>query len=157
MSVNTGVIRGMVVQRPWVGCKVAVSLDGRKAMASGESQWITGCQARADVQKWRASSCAIISGIGSVLQDDSRLTIRKDQLDLPNVDDVLANPPLRVLLDTRLQISLDAAILKPGASTLLIVSKQTLDAAQARLAHILALGEHLSVIGVSVDENNRLL
>ena len=156
-SLNKGFIRRMLVQRPWVRCKVAVSLDGRTAMASGESQWITGCQARADVQKWRASSCAIISGIGSVLQDDSRLTIRKDQLDLPNVDDVLANPPLRVLLDTRLQISLDAAILKPGASTLLIVSKQTLDAAQARLAHILALGEHLSVIGVSVDENNRLL
>jgi diaminohydroxyphosphoribosylaminopyrimidine deaminase/5-amino-6-(5-phosphoribosylamino)uracil reductase len=155
-ALNKGFVRRMLVKKPWVRCKIAASLDGRTAMASGESQWITGSEARADVQKWRASSCAIISGIGSVLQDDSRLTIRKDQLCLPNVDDVLANPPLRVLLDTHLQIPLDAAILKPDAKTLLIVSRQTLDAAQAKIANILELGDHLSVISVSVDEDNKL-
>ena len=155
-ALNKGFVRRMLVKKPWVRCKIAASLDGRTAMASGESQWITGSEARADVQKWRASSCAIISGIGSVLQDDSRLTIRKDQLCLPNVDDVLAKPPLRVLLDTHLQIPLDAAILKPDAKTLLIVSKQTLDAAQAKIANILELGDHLSVISVSVDEDNKL-
>jgi diaminohydroxyphosphoribosylaminopyrimidine deaminase/5-amino-6-(5-phosphoribosylamino)uracil reductase len=155
-DLNKGFVRRMLVKKPWVRCKIAASLDGRTAMASGESQWITGSEARADVQKWRASSCAIISGIGSVLQDDSRLTIRKDQLCLPNVDEVLANPPLRVLLDTHLQIPLDAAILKPDAKTLLIVSRQTLDAAQAKIANILELGDHLSVISVSVDEDNKL-
>jgi diaminohydroxyphosphoribosylaminopyrimidine deaminase/5-amino-6-(5-phosphoribosylamino)uracil reductase len=155
-ALNKGFVRRMLVKKPWVRCKIAASLDGRTAMASGESQWITGSEARADVQKWRASSCAIISGIGSVLQDDSRLTIRKDQLCLPNVDDVLANPPLRVLLDTHLQIPLDAAILKPDAKTLLIVSRQTLGAAQAKIANILELGDHLSVISVSVDEDNKL-
>lgn len=155
-ALNKGFCRRMLVQKPWVRCKIASSLDGRTAMASGESQWITGSEARADVQKWRASSCAIISGIGSVLQDDSRLTIRKDQLCLPNVDDVLANPPLRVLLDTYLQISLDAAILKPGAKTLLIVSRQTFDDAQAKIAGILELGDHISVISVDVDDDNKL-
>jgi diaminohydroxyphosphoribosylaminopyrimidine deaminase/5-amino-6-(5-phosphoribosylamino)uracil reductase len=155
-DLNKGFVRRMLVKKPWVRCKIAASLDGRTAMASGESQWITGSEARADVQKWRASSCAIISGIGSVLQDDSRLTIRKDQLCLPNVDEVLANPPLRVLLDTHLQIPLDAAILKPDAKTLLIVSRQALDAAQAKIANILELGDHLSVISVSVDEDNKL-
>jgi diaminohydroxyphosphoribosylaminopyrimidine deaminase/5-amino-6-(5-phosphoribosylamino)uracil reductase len=155
-DLNKGFVRRMLVKKPWVRCKIAASLDGRTAMANGESQWITGSEARADVQKWRASSCAIISGIGSVLQDDSRLTIRKDQLCLPNVDEVLANPPLRVLLDTHLQIPLDAAILKPDAKTLLIVSRQTLDAAQAKIAKILELGDHLSVISVSVDEDNKL-
>jgi diaminohydroxyphosphoribosylaminopyrimidine deaminase/5-amino-6-(5-phosphoribosylamino)uracil reductase len=155
-DLNKGFVRRMLVKKPWVRCKIAASLDGRTAMANGESQWITGSEARADVQKWRASSCAIISGIGSVLQDDSRLTIRKDQLCLPNVDEVLANPPLRVLLDTHLQIPLDAAILKPDAKTLLIVSRQTLDAAQAKIANILELGDHLSVISVSVDEDNKL-
>ncbi len=155
-DLNKGFVRRMLVKKPWVRCKIAASLDGRTAMANGESQWITGSEARADVQKWRASSCAIISGIGSVLQDDSRLTIRKDQLCLPNVDEVLASPPLRVLLDTHLQIPLDAAILKPDAKTLLIVSRQTLDAAQAKIANILELGDHLSVISVSVDEDNKL-
>jgi diaminohydroxyphosphoribosylaminopyrimidine deaminase/5-amino-6-(5-phosphoribosylamino)uracil reductase len=155
-DLNKGFVRRMLVKKPWVRCKIAASLDGRTAMANGESQWITGSEARADVQKWRALSCAIISGIGSVLQDDSRLTIRKDQLCLPNVDDVLANPPLRVLLDTHLQISLDAAVLKPGAKTLLVVSKQTHDAAQAKITNILELGDHLSVISVNVDEDNKL-
>jgi diaminohydroxyphosphoribosylaminopyrimidine deaminase/5-amino-6-(5-phosphoribosylamino)uracil reductase len=155
-ALNKGFVQRMLVKKPWVRCKIAASLDGRTAMASGESQWITGSEARADVQKWRASSCAIISGIGSVLQDDSRLTIRKDQLCLPNVDDVLANPPLRVLLDTYLQVPLDAAILKSDAKTLLIVSRQTLKAAQAKIANILELGDHLSVIAVSADEDNKL-
>ena len=155
-ALNKGFVRRMLVNKPWVRCKIAASLDGRTAMASGESQWITGREARADVQRWRASSCAIISGIGSVLQDDSRLTVRKDQLSLTNVDDVLANPPLRVLLDSYLQIPLDAAILKPDAKTLLIVARQTLDSARVKVASILELGGHLSVIGVNVDEDNKL-
>lgn len=155
-ALNKGYIRRMLDKKPWVRCKIAASLDGRTAMASGESQWITGSEARGDVQKWRASSCAIISGIGSILQDDSRLTLRADQLCIPNVVDVLKNPPLRVLLDSSLQISLDAAILKPDAKTLLIVSKQTLSDARDKMTNILELGDHISIVSVGVDDDNKL-
>lgn len=155
-ALNKGFIRRMLTKKPWVRCKIAASLDGRTAMASGESQWITGSEARGDVQKWRALSCAIVSGIGSVLQDDSRLTLREDQLCLPNVVDVLENPPLRVLLDSSLQIPLDAAILKPAAKTLLIVAQQTFRAAREKMAKILELGDHISIVSVSVDDDNKL-
>jgi diaminohydroxyphosphoribosylaminopyrimidine deaminase/5-amino-6-(5-phosphoribosylamino)uracil reductase len=155
-ALNKGFIRRMLHKKPWVRCKIAASLDGRTAMASGESQWITGSEARADVQKWRASSCAIISGIGSVLPDDSRLTIRADQLCLPNVDDVLENPPLRVLLDSSLQIPAHASILKPDAKTLIIVSEQTFTDARDKIATILELGDHISILAVNLDDDDKL-
>jgi diaminohydroxyphosphoribosylaminopyrimidine deaminase/5-amino-6-(5-phosphoribosylamino)uracil reductase len=155
-ALNKGYIQRMLLKKPWVRCKIAVSLDGRTAMASGESQWITGSEARADVQKWRAASCAIVSGIGSVLPDDSHLTIRAEQLVLANVADVLANPPLRVLLDSSLQIPLNASILKPNAKTLLIVSTQTFGDARDKIAKILELGDHISIVSVNVDADNKL-
>ena len=62
--------------RPWVRMKMAASLDGRTALMSGESQWITGEDARADGHRWRARACAILTGIGTVRQDDPRLTVR---------------------------------------------------------------------------------
>jgi diaminohydroxyphosphoribosylaminopyrimidine deaminase/5-amino-6-(5-phosphoribosylamino)uracil reductase len=78
--------------RPWVRVKLAMSLDGRTAMASGESKWITGAAARADVQRYRARSSAILTGLGTVLADDPRLTARLD-------DDTPFVPPMRVVLD----------------------------------------------------------
>jgi diaminohydroxyphosphoribosylaminopyrimidine deaminase/5-amino-6-(5-phosphoribosylamino)uracil reductase len=155
-ALNKGFIRRMLTKKPWVRCKIAASLDGRTAMASGESQWITGPEARGDVQKLRALSCAIISGIGSVLQDDSRLTLREEKLCLTNVVDVLVNPPLRVLLDSSLQIPLDAAILKPDAKTLLIVAQPAFSDARDKMAKILELGDHISIVSVSVDDDNKL-
>jgi len=76
LELNKGFFLRFTQQRPWVRVKVAASLDGRTAMASGESRWITGTQARADVQYWRARSCAIVTGVGTVLADDPQLNVR---------------------------------------------------------------------------------
>ncbi|MFT5116572.1 MAG: diaminohydroxyphosphoribosylaminopyrimidine deaminase [Kiritimatiellia bacterium] len=110
IELNQGFISRMQRQRPWLRCKIATSLDGRSAMASGESQWITGAAARQDVQLLRAQSCAIITGIGSIEHDNSRLSVRADECLIDNVDDVLALPPLRVVLDSQLRIDKDARI-----------------------------------------------
>jgi diaminohydroxyphosphoribosylaminopyrimidine deaminase/5-amino-6-(5-phosphoribosylamino)uracil reductase len=118
-KVNPGFISRMQRGRPWVRCKLAASLDGRTAMASGESQWITGVAARQDVQQWRARSCAVITGIGSIQQDNSRLTLRSDMLKLDNVHDVLCKPPLRVVLDTHLSIDMEAAVLQEAGQVVI--------------------------------------
>src|SRR5690606_28677534 len=103
-QLNPGFIKRMQLGLPWVRLKLAMSLDGRTAMASGESQWITGPQARSDVQRLRARSGAIISGADSVLLDDSALTVRAAELGLePELAAQIAQrQPLRVLVDGRL-------------------------------------------------------
>ena len=93
---------------PRVTLKLAMSLDGRTAMADGESKWITGSDARADVQRLRLQSSAIITGINTVLQDDPSLTVRPDELNLEpgaTADNqlLLQRQPLRVILDSQLQ------------------------------------------------------
>jgi diaminohydroxyphosphoribosylaminopyrimidine deaminase/5-amino-6-(5-phosphoribosylamino)uracil reductase len=121
---NQGFVTRMQQQKPWVRCKMAMSLDGRTAMASGESQWITGAAARRDVQKLRAESGAIITGIGSILQDNSRLSLRADELLVDSIDDVLALPPLRVVLDSQLRIPHDAAIFSEVGAILVVTSQE---------------------------------
>ncbi len=152
-ELNLGFISRMERQRPWVRCKVAISLDGRTAMANGESQWITGPAARADVQKWRARSSAIISGIGSVLQDNSRLTLRKEALSLSNVTDVIQNPPLRVLLDSQLKVPLGAEVLSSEAKTLVITTEEAIAQKQDKIAN---WGEDVSIAAVPVEHSGRL-
>ena len=76
LELNCGFMKRMRHGRPWVRVKLAMSLDGRTALASGESRWITGEAARADVQYWRARSSAILTGVGTVLADDPRLDVR---------------------------------------------------------------------------------
>lgn len=119
-ALNPGFIKRMETGLPFVRVKSAISLDGRTAMASGESKWITGPAARGDVQKLRAQSSVILTGIGSILQDDSALTVREAQLNLPNVADVVQKQPLRVVLDSRLQVPLTASILKQPGRTLIV-------------------------------------
>ena len=83
--------------RPWVRIKLAASLDGRTAMASGASQWITGTAARRDVQHWRARSCAVVTGINTLLADDPMLNVRDDRFAV----DGRLRQPLRVVVDSR--------------------------------------------------------
>lgn len=97
-ALNAGFLRRIKGGLPWVRVKMAASLDGRTAMASGESRWITGPEARRDVQKWRAMSSAIISGIGTVMADDPALTVRPADWTDWQYGEVL--PPWRVILDT---------------------------------------------------------
>ena len=110
-ELNIGFVSRMTRQRPWVRMKIAATLDGRTALGAGSganagrSQWITGVEARQDGHRWRARACAILTGIGTVQADDPRCTVRE-----------VATPrqPLRVVVDSRLEISSQARILAGG-------------------------------------------
>ena len=112
-ELNRGFFSRIERGRPWLRVKLAMSLDGRTALANGESQWITGEAARADVQRWRARSSAIMTGSGTVLADDPRLTVRS-----PDLKE--SAPPLRVVLDRNLQTPQHAHVLDNTAPTLII-------------------------------------
>jgi len=119
-QLNPGFISRMRHGRPYVRCKLAMSLDGRTAMASGESQWITGPEARADVQRLRARSSAIMTGAGTVLADDPSLTVRGDGIDAePSAGDGQWRQPLRVVVDPRLSIPPSASLLRQPGYTLI--------------------------------------
>lgn len=103
-ALNRGYFKRRQRGLPWVTCKLAMSLDGRTALANGASQWITGPAARADVQRLRARSCAVLTGIGTVLADDPALTVRPGELLLTAEERAhnalaLARQPYRVVLD----------------------------------------------------------
>lgn len=107
-ALNKGFLKAMATGMPYVRLKVASSLDGRTAMASGESKWITGAEARQDVQHWRAISGAVVTGIETVLADDPQLNVR--QLTDVNLVDIVQ--PQRLILDRQGRLPLDAQILK---------------------------------------------
>ncbi|HEX4267710.1 MAG TPA: bifunctional diaminohydroxyphosphoribosylaminopyrimidine deaminase/5-amino-6-(5-phosphoribosylamino)uracil reductase RibD [Steroidobacteraceae bacterium] len=117
-ELNPGFLKRMRSGRPWVRVKLAMSLDGRTALANGASQWITGPEAREDVQHWRARSSAILTGIGTVLADDPRLDVRLP--DPPSGRQRLQ--PLRVVLDARLQTPPGARMLTGGGPVLIMTS-----------------------------------
>lgn len=117
-ELNPGFIKRMETGLPWVRVKLAMSLDGRTAMNSGESQWITGGAARGDVQRLRARSSAIVTGIGSIQIDDSSLTVRETELGLDNATDIVKQQPLRVVLDNSGKMGPDAKILQQPGRTL---------------------------------------
>ena len=112
---NRGFLQRMATNKPYVINKMAMSLDGRTAMESGESQWITGSEARAQVHLLRAQSCAVITGIGSVLRDDSSMNVRADELALAGVHHTTVErikQPLRVVLDSQLRMPITAKLLQ---------------------------------------------
>lgn len=115
-AINKGFLKRMEHGLPYVRVKLAMSLDGRTAMASGESKWITGPEARSAVQRLRAQSSAVLTGADTLLADDARLTVRPDELGLDAELTALAvtRPPLRVLVDGRLRVPLDAPFFKAG-------------------------------------------
>jgi diaminohydroxyphosphoribosylaminopyrimidine deaminase/5-amino-6-(5-phosphoribosylamino)uracil reductase len=109
---NEGFLQRITTGRPLVRLKVAMSLDGATAMQSGESQWITSAAARADVQRLRAESGAILTGIGTVLADDPSLTVRNSGFDIPG-------QPLRVVADSSLRMPHSARMLDLPGGTLI--------------------------------------
>ncbi len=111
-ALNAGFISRVTRGRPFVRLKIAASLDGAIAMSSGESQWITGPEARDDVQRLRARSGAIMTGIGTVLADDPALNVRSVEIDTRGLQ------PLRVVLDSRLRMPLAAGMLTNPGGTL---------------------------------------
>lgn len=123
---NAGFISRMQRRRPYVRLKQAMSADAKTALANGRSQWITGPEARRDVQDWRARSQAIISGVETVLHDDPRLTVRYEELSLPEyIPPHLLRQPLRVILDTQARTPKQARLCSDGGSTLLVQAQQT--------------------------------
>ncbi len=116
MRLNEGFISRMTRKRPFVRLKTAASMDGCTAMQNGASQWITGPEARADVQCLRASSGAVLTGIGTVLADDPSLTVREESL----VGDGMQ--PLRVILDNKLRMPISARMLQlPGKTAVFCI------------------------------------
>lgn len=113
-ELNAGFFARMTRGMPWVRSKIAMSLDGRTALGNGKSQWITGDAARQDVQCWRARSCAVLTGINTVLADDARLNVRGITPPLTRGGQEGLRQPLRVVLDSQLRIPLEARVLIGG-------------------------------------------
>jgi diaminohydroxyphosphoribosylaminopyrimidine deaminase/5-amino-6-(5-phosphoribosylamino)uracil reductase len=104
-ELNIGFVSRMTRGRPWLRLKVAASLDGKTALNNGTSKWITGPDARRDAHAWRARSCAVLTGIGTVRDDNPRLTVREVKT---------TRQPLRVVVDSRLETPPEAAVLEGG-------------------------------------------
>ena len=131
--------------RPFVRLKVAASIDGRTAMASGESQWVTGTAARADVQAWRARSCAIVTGAETVLVDDPAMTVRDDRF----AHNGTIRQPVRVVLDSNLRVPPTARIFSEPGEILVVHTSGT--PVNERAGHI-----QLPAIDGRVDLDARL-
>lgn len=154
---NKGFIKRHEQGTPWVTLKMAASLDGRTAMASGQSQWITTPAARADVQRLRAEQCAIITGIGTQKMDDPSLTVRITREDV-GVEDELRQP-LRVVVDAKLQMSPEARMFQQPGDTLVATldgaeqreKSAALAAAGAEVIFLPAMGEHIDLHALLAD------
>ena len=121
-DLNPGFIRLMTTKLPYVRCKLAASLDGKTAMASGESQWITSDHAREDVQRLRAQSCGVICGADSVIFDDAKMTVRWSALgELKNsYEEAKVRQPIRIVIDSKNRLTPDLAIFKTASKIILI-------------------------------------
>jgi len=142
-SLNAGFIRRVTDGRPNVRLKIAASIDGAIAMTSGESQWITGEEARHDVQKLRAMSGAVMTGIGTVLADDPSLNVRARDVDTRGLQ------PLRVVLDSRLRMPPTAAMLSlPGDTLVCCTGEHDVVQLEGAGAEVRNFGAHGEVVNV---------
>jgi diaminohydroxyphosphoribosylaminopyrimidine deaminase/5-amino-6-(5-phosphoribosylamino)uracil reductase len=131
-ELNIGFVARLTRGRPWVRMKIAASLDGKTALVNGRSQWITGEAARRDGHHWRARACAVLTGIGTVKDDDPRLTAR---------DVATTRQPLRVVVDSRLETPLTARVLE-GGNVLIAAAREHRDriaALQEKGAEVIVL------------------
>ena len=119
-ELNSGFVSRLTRGRPWLRMKIAASLDGRTALADGQSQWITGSEARRDGHHWRARACAVLTGIGTVKEDDPQLNVREVET---------TRQPLRVVVDSRLETPPAAKILAGGGTLIFCASD---DAARSK-------------------------
>jgi diaminohydroxyphosphoribosylaminopyrimidine deaminase / 5-amino-6-(5-phosphoribosylamino)uracil reductase len=143
-ELNRGFFSRIERRRPWLRVKLAMSLDGRTALANGESKWITGEAAREDVQRWRARSSAIMAGSGTVLADNPRLTVRFISLSPDNVGGE-GFSPMRIVLDRDLQTPPHAHVLDGSAPTLIVHAPD----AKARAGF-----EHVECIAVETHDDH---
>jgi diaminohydroxyphosphoribosylaminopyrimidine deaminase/5-amino-6-(5-phosphoribosylamino)uracil reductase len=131
-EINIGFVSRMTRGRPWVRLKIAASLDGRTALSNGKSRWITGEQARRDGHHWRARACAVLTGAGTVREDDPQLTVRE----VPT-----SRQPLRVVVDSKLETPPTAKIFE-GGGVLVAAARED----KARIAALEAKGAEVIVM-----------
>ncbi len=131
-KLNIGFCQRMRISRPYVRSKIAMSIDGRTAMASGESKWITGPAARQDVQKLRARSSAILTGIGTVLADNPALSVRPEGW----YPQQIIRQPLRVVVDSQLRTPFDAKIFEDNVQVLIATSNTIKTISQAEVCSL---------------------
>jgi diaminohydroxyphosphoribosylaminopyrimidine deaminase/5-amino-6-(5-phosphoribosylamino)uracil reductase len=146
-ALNPGFVMRHTRGRPYVRIKMAASLDGRTAMAGGESKWITGAEARRDVQRLRAQSSAILTGSGTLLADDPALTVRPAELG----EDIDFEPPLRIVVDRRLRTPPDARLLGGSGGALIATRAGHGDRRRALVdagAEILEVGDDAAGLAV---------
>ena len=150
---NCGFFQRMSKQRPFVRIKLAMSLDGRTALRSGQSKWITGESARLDVQRWRARSSAIMVGINTILADDPSLTVRMESLlsaeELEFFQPVGIRQPLRIILDSRLRMPADTKLLKLPGDVLIVTTADD----SAKAAELIS--SSVEVIRLQPDQQGR--
>ncbi|HEV7393996.1 MAG TPA: bifunctional diaminohydroxyphosphoribosylaminopyrimidine deaminase/5-amino-6-(5-phosphoribosylamino)uracil reductase RibD [Burkholderiales bacterium] len=131
LELNVGFVSRMTRGRPWLRMKIAASLDGKTALTNGRSQWITGADARRDGHRWRARACVIMTGIGTVREDDPQLTVR-------DVD--TSRQPIRLVVDSRLEIATNARVLGTGSVVAAAVAEQARsDALRAKGTEVIVL------------------
>ena len=141
-ELNPGFISRMTHQLPFVRSKIAASLDGKTALNNGQSQWITSEHARLDVQHWRARSCAILTGAGTVLADDPNMTVRALN-GMPESRMDIGSQPMRIIVDSQLQISSNAKILQGGNVLIAFAADNQNTVNQDKVAQLLATGVEL--------------
>jgi diaminohydroxyphosphoribosylaminopyrimidine deaminase / 5-amino-6-(5-phosphoribosylamino)uracil reductase len=141
-ALNPGFISRMTRQLPFVRSKIAASLDGKTALNNGASQWITGEAARADVQHWRARSCAILTGAGTVLADNPNMTVRS----MPAGRMDIAFQPMRIIVDSTLKTPPNAKILRSENKSCGNVLIAFAKASQKKQAQLLSAGAELLCI-----------
>ncbi len=150
IALNKGFIHTMRNKLPLVRLKIASSLDGRTAMASNESKWITGEDARVEVHKMRAKHGALITGIGTVLADNPSLNVRLSTEQLAEMNLTVENcHPIRVVLDANLSIPLDAKMFSVPGKTILMTSKQTVEDNSTIVENLLT--NNVEVVAVATD------
>ncbi|HPT49805.1 MAG TPA: bifunctional diaminohydroxyphosphoribosylaminopyrimidine deaminase/5-amino-6-(5-phosphoribosylamino)uracil reductase RibD [Accumulibacter sp.] len=136
-ELNLGFVARMTRNRPWLRLKLAASLDGKTALHNGHSQWLTGPAARRDGHRWRARACAILTGIGTVRHDDPQLNVR-DLDPRQRASDV--RQPLKVIVDSRLELSADARLLREGR---VLVATTARGHARSRIADLTGRGAEI--------------
>ena len=156
-ALNCGFVKRMEHGLPFVRLKLAMSLDGRTAMASGESQWITGAAARADVQVLRARSSAIITGADTVITDNARLTVRAEQLPLDAElrDLALSRPPLRIVIDGRLRVPTDVAFFTAGPALLATHQEPPANTANIEYMQLPEVAGHVDLLALLQELGRR--
>jgi diaminohydroxyphosphoribosylaminopyrimidine deaminase/5-amino-6-(5-phosphoribosylamino)uracil reductase len=130
---NPGFMKRMTQGMPYVRMKIAASLDGKTALLNGQSQWITGPAARADGHHWRAQACAILTGVGTTKEDDPQLSVREVQTE---------RQPLRVIVDSQLEIPLSAKVLRDANALIVCANPEP--------KHFQGMQQQLAEKGISV-------